>query len=316
MAVGRKASFARVLEVLSAGGAALRGQGETVTIRVHVDPTCPRALALATRRALVAERPGGVVDVRGLAPADDGVRPDAALVLVGRADVAALVALYARSGVPVAMLAEGALDVPAVGLPEGAATLVGVVCASSAATLEHKLAAWLVSATDKHLALAANFAFCRDAVCDALVGRCAMENAAVGAIPIIPGSDLPIMCANEAKLALDLAAAHGRPIELARLLDLVGVLGAGLACRSLARAATTLLPGFGPLVKAGVGYGGTLATGSALRARLAALSGPEAGRAPDAGAERVASAERVAPGPAQALPEPPDDGYVTIGEVS
>lgn len=311
MASGRKkATFARILEVLSSGRAALRGQDETVTLRVHVDPTCPRALALATKRALVAERAGGVVDVMGLAPAEDGAHPDAALVLVGAAEVSALVSLYARSGVPVAMVAEGALDVPGVELPEQAAALVGVVAASSAASLEDKLAAWLVSATDKHLALAANFAFCRDAVCDALVSRCALENAAVGAISIIPGSDLPIMCANQAKLALDLAAAHGRGLEPARLLDLLGVLGAALAYRTLARTASGVVPGVGALVKAGVGYGGTVATATAVRAHLAHDEDAPAGRAEKAG-EPVGG-----PAPSQALPVAADDGYVTIAKRS
>ena len=38
-----------------------------------------------------------------------------------------------------------------------------------------------------------------------VITACAIQNATVGAINLIPGSDLPIMTANQAKLALDIA---------------------------------------------------------------------------------------------------------------
>lgn len=304
----RGASFGRVLEVLSSGRGSFAERDERVVLRVHVDPACPRELALCVRGCLLAERPGGVVDVRGMAaPAAGEEAPDAALVLPGEGTGAGLVSAYARAGVPVGVVVEGALDAPQAELPPEAAALVGVVAASSEGALREALAGWLAGATEKPLALAACFPFCRRAVTDALTGRRAIENAAVGAVSLVPGSDLPIMCANQAMLALDIAAAYGRGATLERAAELAGVVGAGFAWRALARAVAGLAPGVGALVRAAVGYGGTLAAGRALRLayelseRRAAAGAPAS---PRGGAE---------PARASFSPAPSDGGYVTIG---
>lgn len=306
----RKVSVGRVLEVLSSGRGSFAARDERVVVRVHVDPACPREVALFVRDALVAERPTGIVDVRGMGRHFQGEdAPDLVLVLVGGGGGSDLVASYARSGVPVCVVVEGALDAPRLELPEPASSLVSVVAASSEEALSAKLAAWMAGIVERRLALAANFPFCRRAVTDALVARCALENAAVGAVSLVPGSDLPIMCANQAMLALDIAAAYGRDVDLERAAELVGVLGAGLAWRSVARTLVGLVPGLGALLKAGVGYGGTVATGRALRLRLELGDAP----APEAGPR---TEPEPAPAPRASLSAPdPDDGYVTVGEV-
>ena len=309
----RKVSAGQVFDVLSSARRSLRGRDERLVVRVHVDPACPRWLALAVKAALVPERPGAVVDVRGLSLADAAEAPDAALVLVGGSDVRGLAEAYARAGVAVGLVAEGALDVPELSLAEGARELVGVVAASSAEALSDKLAAWLADAVgEKDLALAANFAFCRRAVVGALVERCALENAAIGAVSLIPGSDFPLMCVNQAKLALDVAAAFGQDVEPTRALELAGVVGAGLGYRALARTLVGLVPGLGLVLKAGIGYGGTLATGRALCARfeLAGRSAGE-GHAPKA-ASPVARDRSVLLASGGAASDGADD-YVTIG---
>ena len=304
----RKVSLGRVLEVLASGRSALAGRDERVVVRVHVDPTCPRAAALAVRDALVPERASAVVEVRGLS--EQGAEaPDVALVLVGEGPCAPLVESYARSGVSVGMVVEGALDAPHLELPEQAEPLVSVIASSSAEALPERLAAWLAATCDKQLALAAAFPFCRGAVADALTARSAAENAVVGLVSLIPGSDLPVMTANQAKLALQIAAAYGRDVSLERAAELAGVVAGGLGWRAVARGLLRSVPGVGALVKAGVGYGGTLATGRALRLRfeLEDRAPAQDGAAPaprgDAGGVRP----RVLLDPA---PEGP--GYVTI----
>lgn len=301
--MARKVSFGRVADVAHAGRVAFRGRDERVVIHVLVDPLCPRGLALATRRALAAERLGGVVEVAPVGAPPAGERPDAAVVLAGKSDVAELVGSYARSGVPVGIVVEGALDAPAIELPEQAAALVGVIACSEPDALPDHLASWLASATDKGIALAANFPFCRRAVVDSLVARCAVENAAVGAISLIPGSDLPVMTANQAKLALDIAAAYGRGVEPSRAAELAGVVGGGLLWRAVARTLVGMLPGVGALLKAGVGFGGTMATGNALRLRFEAELARPASPAD----------EPEAPAVLLASPDADDDGYVQIG---
>lgn len=306
----KKVTTGRILEVLASGRSSLRGRDERVVVRVHVDPTCPRDVALAIKGALVPQRAGTVVEVRGLeASAPEEEAPDVVIVLVGSRPCAQLVESYARAGVRVGMVVEGALDAPRLDLPEQAEPLVGVIASADPSALPDRVAAWLAASCDKPLALAAGLPFCRRAVADALVARCAAENAVVGAISLIPGSDFPVMCANQAKLALDLAAAYGRDVEPARALELGGVVAGGLLWRGVARAVLGSVPGFGALLKAGIGYGGTLATGNALRLRFELEDQPRE--------EREEPRERSRPEPA-ASPvllsgAPADDGYVTIG---
>lgn len=298
-------SVGRVAEVAGFARAASKGRDERLLVRVLVDARCPRELVCAVRDALVPERPGASVEVLPLAGAEPGAEvADAVIALVGASSPLGAVASHARAGSPVAIVVEGLLELPDLELEEGPASLVSVVAASSPEALVDKLAAWLVSVCDKDLALASNFPFCRAAVVDALVSRCALENAVVGAVHLIPGSDLPVMTAKQLKLALDIAAAYGCPLEPARALELLGVVGAGLGWRAVARSLVGALPGLGTLLRAGIAYGGTLATGNALRLRFEAPA--LAGRAV------AADCESAEPPVLLATREPAGDGYVTI----
>ena len=302
-------SVGRVSEVVGFARSASRGRDERLLVRVLVDSACPRELALAVRDALVPERPSARVEVLPLdAPMPTGELPDVVVALVGPESPMDAVVSHARAGVPAAVVVEGLLEAPGLqfdGVPEG---MVGVVAASSPEALSEKLALWLVSACDKHIALAANFPFCRGAVVDLLISRCSFENAIVGAVHLIPGSDLPVMTANQLKLALDIAAAYGCPIEPERALELLGVVGAGLGWRALARTLLGAVPGLGTLLRAGIAFGGTVATGNALRLRFELPSLAE--RAGESFAPDVAAR------PSAVLLDAVDasqDGYVTIG---
>lgn len=303
---GKGWSVGRCAEVVGFARTAVRARDERVLIHVLVDPSCPRELVLAVKDALVPTRGGGQVRVMPLAgslpPAE---APDVALALMGPGSEPAGALAYARRGVPVALVVEGALDVALPEVPEDVSARLGVVAASSPEVLADKLALWLASAVEKEIALAANFPFCRRAVTQRLIARCALQNAAVGAVHLIPGSDLPVMTANQAKLALDIAAAYGRPLEPSRAAELAGVVCSGLAWRTLARTLLGAVPGIGLIVRTGIAYGGTIATGSALRARFDL-------EAPHPSAARAADRPPAADVLPLASPRA-DDGYVTIG---
>lgn len=298
-------SVGRAAEVAGFAKAASKGRDERLLVRVLVDPGCPKELALAVRDALVPERSSAEVEVLPLRGAEPGAEAfDAVVALVGDGSPLDAVTSHARAGSPVVVVVEGILEAPVLDLEEGPASLVSIVAASSPEALLDKLAAWLVSACEKELAFAANFPFCRRAVVDALVSRCALENALVGAVHLIPGSDLPVMTARQLKLALDIAAAYGRPIEPARAVELLGVVGAGLGWRSVARSLVGALPGFGTLLRAGIAFGGTVAAGNALRLRFEA--GALVGRpVPD-------DREDEEPPVLLATRDSGGDGYVTI----
>ena len=75
---------------------------------------------------------------------------------------------------------------------------------------------------------------------------------------------------NQARLVLRIASAYGVEIDAQRLPELLGVLGAGLGLRTLAREALDVVPVAGWLVKGAMAYAGTRALGEAARRYFAA----------------------------------------------
>lgn len=316
---GASFSISGLIDVLASGMESLDSMEDGLCIRVHVGAECPRELALAAKEALSAQRAGGAVEVMGLCmPVVSAAAPDAVVVLAAahEAGLRPLLSAYLAQGVPCALVAETLLEIP--GLDEEGCADVGLVCASDADALGPKLAEWLSGVVPNPVALAANFPFCRDAVVNRLAARSAAENAAVGAISLIPGSDYPIMCASQAKLALDIAACYGNGVELSRALEVVGVFGAGLAYRGVARAAAGLVPGLGFLLKAAMGYAGTVATAKAVQARFSLAAKPAKKSSGErAGASRGAGCPRPAPLPDAAVPVGDadfDQSYVLISD--
>lgn len=272
---GASFSISGLIDVLASGMESLDSMEDGLRIRVHVGAECPRELALAAKEALSAQRAGGAVEVMGLCiPVVSAAAPDAVVVLAAAHEVGLrpLLSAYLSQGVPCALVAETLLEIP--GFDEEGCAGVGLVCASDADALGPKLAEWLSGVVSNPVALAANFPFCRDTVVNRLAARSAAENAAIGAISLIPGSDYPIMCASQAKLALDIAACYGNGVELSRALEVAGVFGAGLAYRGVARAAAGLVPGLGFLIKAAMGYAGTVVTAKAVQARFSLTAKP------------------------------------------
>lgn len=286
----------RVLDVFTSGRDAEKSHNESVRVRVYVDPTAPRELILAVKETFVAARPGGIVDVLSLEGGyfENDVTADVILVIPGRGGAAAdAIGSYARRGTHVGVVVESSVEVPYVPVGEDAAALVSVISAADAAAVPDKIATWLVGVTGKGLAFAACFPFLRNEEVASLINRCALENTAVGAVSLIPGSDMPIMTANQAKLALDIAAAYGQGVEPSRALDLLGVLCAGLAYRAAARSLVALVPGLGWMLKAGMGYAGTIATGHAIKTRFDVAAG-DADGVIGRGCEAMRSARDVA----------------------
>ncbi len=115
----------------------------------------------------------------------------------------------------------------------------------------------------KRIALAVNFHFVRRAVAEEAIKSTSFQNGVVGAVAFIPGADLPIMTANQAKMVMQIAAAYGEPLGAERIKELAAVVGGALVFRTVARQFVGLIPGFGWAIKASIGYSGTLAVGYA-----------------------------------------------------
>jgi len=112
-------------------------------------------------------------------------------------------------------------------------------------------------------ALARAFPFVRRPLALEEVRTTSLQNAAVGAIPLIPGADMPVMTANQAKMVLRIAAAFGYPMGLVRAREVAVVVAGGLGLRTLAREMCGAVPVLGWMVRGGIGYSGTYARGMA-----------------------------------------------------
>jgi len=85
------------------------------------------------------------------------------------------------------------------------------------------------------VALAARVPALRDPIGRTLVRQAALHAAVVGALPWRKAADLPVLTLIQARLVLDLAAAHGRSIDKERATELVAVASTGLGVRGTTR---------------------------------------------------------------------------------
>ena len=110
------------------------------------------------------------------------------------------------------------------------------------------------------VALAKGYPSFRRAVCEEIARNNARQNALIGLLPI-PGADMPVMTANQARMVLNIAAAYGEELSMDRAKELLGVLAAGFGLRALSRQAVKLVPVGGWAASAVIAYAGTVAMG-------------------------------------------------------
>ena len=110
------------------------------------------------------------------------------------------------------------------------------------------------------VALGRGYPVFRRSVCWKIIHKNARQNGVIGALPI-PGADMPAIAANQGRMVLGIAAAHGEEISLDRARELLGVLAAGFGLRALARQIVKLVPVGGWAASGAIGYAGTLAMG-------------------------------------------------------
>jgi uncharacterized protein (DUF697 family) len=294
---------------------------QPVRIAVFVDVEAPEALVQAVRDALRPQTSGARIHVEACAPGETLIidpTADAVVALVGLGTTLETSLVSARDKfVPTIVLAldQGA-DVVSARLAHPA---LDTIAASEPEAVVHALGRWFVDRLNgKRLAMATNFAFMRRAVSEEAIKATSFQNGVVGLVMVIPGADMPVMTANQAKMVLQIAAAYGQPLGAERIKELAVVLGGGFALRAVARQLLTFIPGFGWAVKAGIGYSGTMAMG------YAALEHFEAGGEMGALATKVKDARDRAIEAARArasrgLPaeDPiPASGYVVVSDTA
>jgi uncharacterized protein (DUF697 family) len=111
--------------------------------------------------------------------------------------------------------------------------------------------------------LAARLPVLREAVCEELIRKFSRQNGVLGVLVFVPGADLPILTANQVRLVLRIADAHGFEIDRERLPEVLAVIASGFGFRALARKAIGYVPFVGWVVKGAVAYTATRALGEA-----------------------------------------------------
>ena len=264
--------IARTGDMIRSGREAEERRTDYVCVLALVDTTAPASLVTPVKEALDPRLPTAdvrVVAVGGNSDLPGVPLPDVCVAILGYdgVGIAEEVGVLAREGIPVAVVAESALDVPELALGRAAAERVSILSATSAEVLTDRLAEWIVQASDKSIAMAANFPFCRKAKVRELINDSAAQTAAATA-KLGPGAELPSMTASQVRLALTIAAINGQPLALGRIPEVLTAVSAGFGSRMMANKALGKLPFVGWFFKVGVGYLGTQATGHTLQHRF------------------------------------------------
>jgi uncharacterized protein (DUF697 family) len=255
-----------IRDIVSSGSRLREDREQPVRIAVFVDVEASDSLVEAFRAAMHPQTGSAMLHIEACSPGetllvDPGA--DAVVALAGPGTTLERSLAAAREKfVPTVVLScgESALDVAhRLGQP-----VLDTVVAEECEQTIKELGAWLADRlSGKRLALAHNFVFLRRAVAEEAIKATAFQNGVIGFVMVIPGADMPLMTANQAKMILQMAAAYGQPLGAERIKELAVVVGGGLTMRAVARQVLTLVPGFGWAVKAGIGYTGTLAMGYA-----------------------------------------------------
>jgi uncharacterized protein (DUF697 family) len=239
---------------------------EPVRVAIFVEVDAPDVLVDFVQKAFHPYTPNAKVDVE---VAEAGTR----LIADPTTDVVIGVVGSGATGIAhsLDLARERAIPTVAMAIGDEAREIANVLgspyrdtlAASEADELvEDELGDWLVDRLPgKRAALAYNFQFMRRAVAVDAVKNTAWQNGVIGVVAFFPGADMPLMTANQAKMAMQIAAAYGETIGLERLKELGVVVGGAFVFRTVARQAAGFVPGFGWAIKGGIGAAGTLAMG-------------------------------------------------------
>ena len=255
-----------IRDIMSSGSKLREDRERAVRLAVFVDVDAPDALVEAVRGALHPQTGNAMLHIEVCRPGealliDPGA--DAVIALAGpAATLERSLSLAREKFVPTVVLAISpyATEVSRrLGHP-----VLDTLTADEPEHVVRALGGWLADRIGgKRLALAHNFEFMRRSVAEESIKATAFQNGVIGFVAVIPGADMPLMTANQAKMLLQIAAAYGQPLGAERIKELGVIVGGGFTLRAVARQLLDFIPGFGWALKAAIGYSGTLAMGYA-----------------------------------------------------
>ena len=246
---------------------------EPTYTHIYVDSLASEEAILAVHTYFMPERTDATVRVSKLV---DGVSfdsrgagrtgknatiPDIAVIIpTPTSQYEDALAMLVSHSIPCAVVVESAVEAPKIADSLYNTGLISIIAGTTEGVLFDRLSSWIATATEKSVSFAAAYPLCRIQVVKQITAVCAKENAAIGAVAFVPGSDMPLMTARQIRLALDITAAYNINVSVETIAELLGVVGAGFGYRTVARTVAGVVPGFGWALKAGMGYAGTHTT--------------------------------------------------------
>ncbi len=205
---------------------------------------------------------------------DVSVETDIVVIAAGSSpQVGSIAAAFRERGTAVLVVAEDgeavAQSAEAAGFPIPAEDLIALEPGCSLEeglreSLADRIGAWIVrSDAEKRLAFSIAYPFVRRPLAYEAIRNTSLQNAGIGVVVFVPGADMPIMTANQAKMVLQIAAAYGHELSADRVKELAAVLANGFFFRSVSRQISGAVPVLGWAVKGTMGYVGTQAIGRA-----------------------------------------------------
>lgn len=258
----------KILDVSRSGLNLQKERKRDLTLQVAIDHDAADILISEVQRLFVPTASAQVL-IRVVEPGQQPVldpKVDAIIAIVGSGsqEMQSLLWEAQSRGIPHVRLSDSRTCIAVAEDPQRIDRDLLVLGDDPTLLFEQELAGWLSDALPaKRLVLAHNLPFARRAVATEYIRSTAVQNAIVGGVVIIPGADMPVMTANQAKMVLQIAATYGEDIGLARVREILGVLGGAVAMRSVARQVVGLIPALGWAMKGGIAYAGTLAIGYA-----------------------------------------------------
>lgn len=135
------------------------------------------------------------------------------------------------------------------------------------------LGEWIVrKAPAKRLSMAEDFPFLRRPLSLELARENAIQNGAIGLVFFVPGADMPIITANQARMVLQIGSVYGYAPGKERIREIVAVVAGGFGLRGVARGLVRAVPGLSWAIKPAVAASGTMAM---AHAAIAYFEDPE-----------------------------------------
>lgn len=285
-----------------------------VSVDILIDESASREFQVFVRSGFNSESANSRVMVSYFptqAP-DVAVETDIAVIAAGsNPEVGRIAAGFREHGTAALVVAEDGdavrkgAEASGFPIPEGDLVSLDPGCSLAeglCASLADRIGTWIVrSDSEKRLAFSIAYPFVRRPLAYEAIRNTSLQNAGVGVVVFVPGADMPIMTANQAKMVLQIAAAYGHELSADRVKELAAVLANGFFFRSVSRQISGAVPVLGWAVKGTMGYVGTQAIGRAAIeyfegggdiAGLAALAGKVGGKAAEV-AQEVASKPAV-----------------------